>query len=543
MRYLEKAVWNLDYSQYALVKEALHERKCFMSIAPHLSSWMPVMLPIQKWYQAPYFWAGTKFYDLLAGSQGNKSSYFLTRKKALEAFPMLKEDNLFAALVYYDGQHNDSRMNVSLAMTAALYGATTVNHIEVTGLEKDAAGKLCGARVRDLISDRDNKDNEFVVRAKGIVNATGPFVDAIHLMDDAKAREIVAPSQGVHVVLPGYLSPENMGLIDPSSSDGRVIFFLPWEGSTIAGTTDSPCAISKNPVPAEDDINWILNEIRSYLTPNITIRRSDVLAAWSGIRPLVRDPKATNTESLVRNHLITVSDSGLLTCVGGKWTTYRQMAEETVDEAIKVFNLSPQPLPHTPDISGHNLPSEVHFDGTCQTHQLRLIGAHGFSKTLFANLIQHFGLDVDIAKHLANSYGDRAWDVAALSTPTNRNSPLANRLSPKYPFLDGEVRHAISSEYAQTAVDVLARRMRLSFLNVQAALEALPQVIDLMGDELRWSRARKEMEWTVTVKFLETMGLPASHFGITKEEVVRSKAVGFDEKAAQKSGRLAPGWR
>jgi glycerol-3-phosphate dehydrogenase len=286
VRYLEKAVWNLDYNQYKLVKEALRERRFFLDTAPHLSSWLPIMLPLQKWYEAPYFWAGTKFYDFLAGSEGIESSYFLTRSKAINAFPMLKKDNLFGALVYYDGQHNDSRMNVSLAMTAALYGVTTVNHLEVTGLEKDENGKLCGARLRDLIPNRNGeneKADDFIVRAKGIINATGPFVDAIQQMDEPTKRDIVAPSLGVHVVLPGYLSPQNMGLIDPSTSDGRVIFFLPWQGNTIAGTTDTPCNISQNPVAGEQDINWILNEVRGYLTPDINLKRSDVLAAWSGM--------------------------------------------------------------------------------------------------------------------------------------------------------------------------------------------------------------------------------------------------------------------
>ena len=284
VRYLEKAVWNLDYNQYQLVKEALRERKSFLYTAPHLSSWLPIMLPLQKWWQLPYFWAGTKFYDFLAGSEGIESSYFLPRSKALDAFPMLKKDNLVGALVYYDGQHNDSRMNVSLAMTATLYGATAVNHLEVTGLEKDASGKLTGARVRDLIADKDGKsgNEDFVVKARGIINATGPFADAIQQMDEPGTRDIVAPSLGVHVVLPGYLSPQNMGLIDPSTSDGRVIFFLPWQGNTIAGTTDAPCAISQNPVAGEKDIQWILDEIRTYLTPDIDVQRSDILAAWSG---------------------------------------------------------------------------------------------------------------------------------------------------------------------------------------------------------------------------------------------------------------------
>ncbi|KAK5267388.1 mitochondrial glycerol-3-phosphate dehydrogenase [Exophiala xenobiotica] len=530
VRYLEKAVWNLDYNQYQLVKEALRERKSFLYTAPHLSSWLPIMLPLQKWWQLPYFWAGTKFYDFLAGSEGIESSYFLPRSKALDAFPMLKKDNLVGALVYYDGQHNDSRMNVSLAMTATLYGATTVNHLEVTGLEKDASGKLTGARVRDLIADKDgqSRNGDFVVKAKGIINATGPFADAIQQMDEPGTRDIVAPSLGVHVVLPGYLSPQNMGLIDPSTSDGRVIFFLPWQGNTIAGTTDAPCAISQNPVAGEKDIQWILDEIRTYLTPDIDVQRSDILAAWSGIRPLVRDPKSKNTESLVRSHLVTVSDSGLLTCAGGKWTTYRQMAEDAVDEAIKAFKLQPKPVTYVPDISGVNGidPTSKILNGTCQTHHIRLLGAHGFSTTLFINLIQHFGLDTDVAKHLAADYGDRAWDVAALASPTENTEHYPHRgqrLSTLYPFIDGEVRYAVRSEYAQTAVDVLARRTRLSFLNAQAALHALPKVIDIMGDELKWSEQRKEAEWKDSVTFLASMGLPTDLLQITREQVLKGE--------------------
>lgn len=522
VRYLEKAVWELDYNQYALVKEALRERKYFLHTAPHLSSWLPIMLPLDKWWKAPYYWAGTKAYDFLAGSEGIESSYFLTKSKALDAFPMLKKTNLVGALVYYDGAHNDSRMNVSLAMTAALYGATVVNHVEVTGLEKDANGKLCAAYVKDLVDEKNGKKtNEFKIRARGIINATGPFTDAIRKMDDENVKEIVAPSSGVHVVLPGYYSPQKMGLIDPKTSDGRVIFFLPWQGNTIAGTTDTPTKISYNPVAGEEEIDWILSEIRHYLSPDINVRRGDVLAAWSGIRPLVKDPNAKNTESLVRNHLINVSPSGLLTCAGGKWTTYRQMAEEAVDEAVKQFGLQTKRVTNVPDVSGTEMVDDgARLDGSCQTHQVKLVGAHGFSKTLFINLIQHFGVETDVAKHLTESYGDRAWTVAALSSPTEQRFPVrGERISALYPFIDGEVRYAVRHEYAQTAVDVLARRTRLAFLNAQAALEALPKVIDIMAVELKWNSKRKDVEWRDTVAFLESMGLPKSKLSATRKQV------------------------
>ncbi|KAF7163325.1 hypothetical protein CNMCM5623_008303 [Aspergillus felis] len=543
VRYLEKAVWELDYNQYKLVKEALRERKYFLNTAPHLSSWLPIMVPVQKWWQAPYFWAGTKAYDWLAGSEGIESSYFLTKSKAIDAFPMLRRDHIVGAMVYYDGAHNDSRMNVSLAMTAALYGSTVVNHMQVTGLTKDATGKLNGARVKDLIPGKNGQETqEFTVRAKGIINATGPFTDSIRKMDEPDVKEIVAPSAGVHVILPGYFSPSKMGLIDPSTSDGRVIFFLPWQGNTIAGTTDQPTEITTQPEPSEKDINWILSEVRGYLAPDINVERSDVLAAWSGIRPLVRDPKVKSSEALVRNHLISVSPSGLLTCAGGKWTTYRQMAEDAVDEAIKVFGLKPRAVSQVPDISGvggSGLVSDgAVLDGSCQTHQVRLIGAHGYSKTLFINLIQHFGLETDVAKHLTESYGDRAWQVAALSAPTDARFPLrGRRVSALYPFIDGEVRYAVRHEYAQTAVDVIARRTRLAFLNAEAALEALPGIIDLMGAELNWDDKRKEVEWKDSVSFLSSMGLPKSLLGMSRSEVEagRVKELGLVERKSSRS--------
>ncbi|EOO04280.1 putative glycerol-3-phosphate dehydrogenase protein [Phaeoacremonium minimum UCRPA7] len=526
VRYLEKAVWNLDYAQYQLVREALKERKYFLQTAPHLSMWLPIMLPLDKWWKAPYYWAGTKFYDFLAGSEGIESSYFLTRSKAIDAFPMLKKTDLVGALVYYDGAHNDSRMNVSIAMTAALYGANVVNHMEVTGLKKDANGKLCGAVVKDLVPERNGKQaDQFEIRAKCIVNCTGPFTDSIRKLDDQDCKEIVAPASGVHVILPGYYSPGKMGLIDPSTSDGRVIFFLPWQGNTIAGTTDEPATVTKSPLPDEKSIQWILNEISHYLSPDINVRRGDVLAAWSGLRPLVKDPKAKNTESLVRNHLIDISDSGLLTCAGGKWTTYRQMAEECVDAAVEAFHLQTRPFPNAPRVSGTDAVDDgAILDGSCQTHKVRLIGAHGFSRTLFIHLIQHFGIETEVAKHLTESYGDRAWTVAALCHPTDQRFPArGERISQLYPFVDGEIRYAVRYEYAQTATDVVARRTRLAFLNAQATLEALPKIIDIMAQELNWDKRRQETEWKETVAFLESMGLPQPMLSTTRKQIEQGK--------------------
>ncbi|POY70660.1 putative Glycerol-3-phosphate dehydrogenase [Rhodotorula taiwanensis] len=483
VRYLQKAVFELDYEQYKLVREALHERKTFLHTAPYLSHSLPIMLPVYTYWQIPYFFAGTKLYDFLAGNANLESSYVLGKGKALEAFPMLKSEGLKGAVVYYDGQHNDSRMNVALAMTAVQYGAVAANHCEVVHLLKDADGKTKGARMRDVLTGR-----EWETKAKGVINATGPFSDGLRKMDDQKVQEIVSPASGVHITLPNYYAPAKIGLIDPATSDGRVIFFLPWQGNTIAGTTDSPATVEQHPIPKEEEIEFILNEVRGYLSGDVRVRRGDVLSAWSGLRPLVKDPNAKDTQSLVRNHLIDVSPSGLLTIAGGKWTTYRAMAEETVDRAIKEYNLKP--------------------DRGCITKNVQLVGSQGWSKLMFIKLIQQFGLEVDVARHLAEEYGDRAWGVCSMAKPTGLRFPVhGTRIDPVYPYIDAEVTWACRREYAATAVDVIARRTRLSFLNSEAALEALPTVIDIMSKELGWDSKRQDQEFRDATRFLTSMGL------------------------------------
>ncbi|KAJ1659618.1 mitochondrial glycerol-3-phosphate dehydrogenase [Dispira simplex] len=490
VRYLEKAFWELDIEQYNLVKEALHERKRFLEIAPYLSQQLPIMIPVYKWWQLPYFWAGCKAYDLLAGKQGLESSYLLTSSKAIEAFPMLKRDKLKGALVYYDGQHNDSRMNVAIALTAISHGAVVSNHVEVTELLKKPGPEgrelICGAKIRDVLTGE-----EFTVRAKGVVNATGPFTDSILHMETPTSQEIVAPSSGVHIILPKYYSPDHMGLIDPNTSDNRVIFFLPWQGHTIAGTTDSPTQVTENPLPKEEEIQWILNEVRRYLSEDIKVRRGDVLAAWSGIRPLVRDPNAKDTAGLVRSHMLYVSPGKMITIAGGKWTTYRNMAEETVDLAIQEFSLQPR--------------------NGCVTTTTKLIGSHGYTENLYVKLVQIFGLDASVARHLARDYGDRAWTVCTMADPTGQRFPLfGNRLSPLHPYIDGEVRYAVRNEYACTVVDVLARRTRLAFVNAQAAKDAIPGITRIMAKELGWNQEQQDKEILEAETFLQAMGLPSS---------------------------------
>ncbi|KAM7153870.1 glycerol-3-phosphate dehydrogenase, mitochondrial isoform 2-T4 [Macrochelys suwanniensis] len=481
VRYLQKAIMRLDFEQYRMVKEALHERANLLEIAPHLSGPLPIMLPVYKWWQLPYYWVGIKLYDLVAGSQCLKSSYVLSKSRALELFPMLQKDRLVGAIVYYDGQHNDARMNLAIALTAARYGAATANYTEVVHLLKKTdpkSGKeyVCGARCRDVLTGQ-----EFDVKAKCVINATGPFTDSVRKMDDQEVSNICQPSAGVHIVMPGYYSPDNMGLLDPATSDGRVIFFLPWEKMTIAGTTDTPTEVTPHPIPTEEDINFILTEVRNYLSCDVEVRRGDVLAAWSGIRPLVTDPSSKDTQSISRNHVVAVSDSGLVTIAGGKWTTYRSMAQDTIDAAIQAHNLKA---------------------GPCKTVGLLLQGAKDWSPTLYIRLVQDYGLESEVAQHLASTYGDKAFEVAKIAQVTGKRWPIVGkRLVSEFPYIEAEVMYGIK-EYACTAVDMISRRTRLAFLNVQAADEALPRIIDIMGKELHWSEQKKKEELESAKKFL-----------------------------------------
>ncbi|KAE8581149.1 hypothetical protein XENTR_v10024683 [Xenopus tropicalis] len=481
VRYLQKAIMNFDIEQYKLVKEALHERANLLEIAPHLSAPLPIMLPVYKWWQLPYYWVGIKAYDLVAGSQCLRSSYILSKSKALELFPMLQKDKLVGAIVYYDGQHNDARMNLAIALTAARYGAATANYTEVVRLlrrtdPESGKERVCGARCRDVLTGQ-----EFDVRAKCVINATGPFTDSVRRMDNQEVKNICQPSAGVHIVMPGYYSPDNMGLLDPATSDGRVIFFLPWEKMTIAGTTDTPTEVTHHPIPTEDDINFILTEVRNYLSSDVEVRRGDVLAAWSGIRPLVTNPNSKDTQSISRNHVVDVGESGLVTIAGGKWTTYRSMAEDTLDAAIKAHNLKA---------------------GPCRTVGLFLEGGKDWSPTLYIRLVQDYGLESEVAQHLAATYGDQAFEVAKLAKVTGKRWPIVGkRLVSEFPYIEAEIKYALR-EYACTAVDVISRRTRLGFLNVQAAEEALPRIVDIMAKELNWKEQKKKEELEAAKNFL-----------------------------------------
>lgn len=462
VRYLEAAVRKMDRAQYHLVKEALYERGVFLKNAPHFATRLPLVTPIYKWTEVPYVFAGLLLYDLLSGKESLGGSYLVGRAEALREFPMLRREGLKAGVVYYDGQFNDARMAVTLALTAQKHGAVIANHVQAIALEK-SGGRLSGARVRDMLSGE-----EFSIRARGVVNAAGPFVDQLRQMDDPNAKPILKAAAGIHIVLPSRFVPAHTGLLIPKTEDGRVLFILPWQGHALIGTTDSPSEITEHPRAKEEEVEYLLRHVNQYF--DISVGRDDVLSVWSGLRPLVEAPDAADTAELVREHLLMVSPSGLLSMAGGKWTSYRKMAEEAVDQAVAGFGLTAR--------------------SPCRTGNLRLVGAEDFDPVAEHLLVSHHGLDPDVACHLHHAFGDQAMRVARLAAECGG----LQRLHPRHPYIEGEVLYAARFEFAERAIDIIARRIPLALLDTAAAREVLPKVVGLMARELGWSQQRCDEE-------------------------------------------------
>ncbi|KAK6461913.1 mitochondrial glycerol-3-phosphate dehydrogenase [Scheffersomyces coipomensis] len=518
VRYLEKAIFQLSKAQLDLVIEALNERGNMLRTAPHLCSVLPIMIPVYKWWQVPYFFVGCKMYDWFAGYQNLRSSTIFSREYTNSIAPMIDDSNLKATCVYHDGSFNDSRYNATLAITAIENGATVLNYFNVEQLLKDPQGKLTGVKAKNL------ETNElFTINATSVINATGPFADKILEMDEdpqgflpkvESPPRMVVPSSGVHIVLPEFYCPKDIGLLDPATSDGRVMFFLPWQGKVLAGTTDHALkSVPESPIATEEDIEDILKELQKYLT--FKVSKDDVLSAWCGIRPLVRDP--TNipkgadltgaTEGIVRSHLITKTNSDLITISGGKWTTYREMAQETVDTIIKNFNFSKDIKP-------------------CQTNEILLAGGEDYSSNYTERLIHEYKIPLKLAHHLATNYGSRSPLVLDYyfendynklpitishnksikpSTTANTANAIDFYQSVDEPFTVAELKYSINYEYIRTPVDFLARRTRLAFLNAKEALNSIDGVIDIMKTELKWNDATTKRMKLDAVDYISKM--------------------------------------
>ncbi len=456
VRYLEMAVKHLDREQYQLVKEGLHERFYFLRNAPHLSHPLPLISPVYRWSQLPYVWLGLKLYDQLSGSHSLGPSGFCSAERTLDEFPLLQPQGLKGGIRYYDGQFNDSRMALSLALSAAEQGALVVNHLAAVELLK-VDGQLSGALLEDRISGE-----QFSVQAKAIVNATGPFADQLRHLDDASTAPLLSLSSGIHILLDTSYPPPKAGLLVTETEDDRVLFVLPWQGRCLVGTTEQPAALQEHPPVADEDVDYLLRHLEKVLDP--LPKRENVTARWSGLRPLVHDPKAHDSARILRDFVIEESASGLFSIVGGKWTSYRRMAEKLVDRVVARKSFK---------------------SNACQTSNLKVRGAEGWQPNDWRQLCAEFQLEEKIARCLHANYGSHAAGVARIA-----ETGFADSLCDGLPCIEAEVIYACRYELAERAIDVLARRLPLALLDNDLAKQAAPRILQLMTSEMCWSVQR-----------------------------------------------------
>jgi glycerol-3-phosphate dehydrogenase len=430
----------LEQGNIPLVMEALKERGLLRQNAPHLVHDVPFVVPNYSWWEAPFYGIGLKMYDMLAGKYGFGKSRILSTEETLERIPTLRQDGLRGGVVYHDGQFDDSRLLIHLIATAADHGAVALNYAPVVELRKDGDGFIEGVVALD-----SETEERFALSARVVVNATGVFTDQIRQMADASADAMIAPSQGIHLVFDGSFLRGKTAVMVPHTSDGRVLFAIPWHGHTLVGTTDTPIEQpTYEPRPLEQEIEFVLATAAEYLSHQPT--RNDVLSVFVGIRPLVKagGSDGGKTSALSRDHTIHIDPSGLLTVAGGKWTTYRHMAEDAVNHAITLGRLP---------------------DNRCVTQNLRI---HGYTEDAAG-----FG---DLAV-----YGSDAEQLRSLA----RERPeLAKTLHPDLPYIAAEVVWAARFEMARKLEDVLARRTRALFLNARAAIAMAPAVAALLAGEL-----------------------------------------------------------
>ena len=422
----------LAQGNVSLVREALHERGLLKKNAPHLVHDLGFLIASYQWWSKPFYGIGLKMYDALAGKLNLQPSRLVGKAEALTLAPTLQPEGLSGGVLYFDGQFDDSRLAVTLLRTFEDHGGTALNYAPVVGLSK-TDGKVSGATFCDAETQQT-----YSVKARSTINATGVFVDSVRQMDDAAAQPMLSPSQGVHVVVDRHFLPGDSALMVPRTDDGRVLFAVPWHDHVVIGTTDTPVPeVSLEPRALPEEIEFILHTAAQYLDPAPT--RQDVRSVYVGLRPLVKAAEGTDTKAISRDHVIRISESGLLTLTGGKWTTYRRMGEDAVNRAAELAGLPPR-LTLTPGLHLHGWSEEPRED--------------------------HWKV-----------YGSDAGKIQALEG-------AKTALHPDLPYSEAEVRWAARMEQARTVEDVLSRRLRALLLNAQASIDAAPRVAELLAEEL-----------------------------------------------------------
>ncbi len=431
----------LQQGDISLVLEALRERGLMLQNAPHLVRNLSFIIPNYEWWGGPFYTIGLKMYDMMAGKLGLGPSKSLSQEETIESIPTILQDGLRGGVVYHDGQFDDARMAISLALTCADHGGTVLNYMEVEGIIKDKVDLVDGVKVRDRESGR-----VYNLKAKAVVNATGVWVDKIMQMDYPNAKDMVRPSQGVHLVLDKSFLQSERAIMIPHTSDGRVLFAVPWHNRVIVGTTDTLMEhADPEPRALEEEIEFILETARTYLTKSP--KRSDVKSIFAGLRPLAAPQgEDKSTKEISRHHKILISLSGLITITGGKWTTYRKMGEDAVDKVVILAGL----------------PERKSITETLAIH------AYTQNAALDDNPNAVYGSDIDAVNAIASE-----------------DPKYAGLLSEELQISKAQLIWAVREEMARTVEDFLARRTRALFLDARESIAMSEAVAKMMGEELK----------------------------------------------------------
>lgn len=484
VRYLEEAVKDLDPAQYRVVTRALHERIRVLRNAPYLCRTMEFLVPCFSWADVAYYDVGLKLYDWVSGDTSIFPSHFVSKDETLRRMPALKSDRLVGAVAYADGQFDDSRYNMALVATFTDAGGEALNYARVISFDEDQNGRLRSANIEDQINGQ-----EFTIHARVFVNATGPFADTVRTLASPGIPPRMRLSKGVHILLPLEVLPGSDALLIPKTDDGRVMFAIPWSGRLLVGTTEKEVSPADELCVTRAEVEYLLHHLNQYLERPASAQ--DIVSGIAGARPLVSSADSRDTKKLARDHEIEIEPaSGLISIMGGKWTTYRAMAEDTIDAVQSHLGL-PKKESATAD------------------HPLA--GSEGYTPDYWSTLVSEYEISADSAQHLAAKFGTRASDVLRLTheTPDLRN-PLLNGL----PALRTEIVYCIRNEMAVTIEDILFRRTGVQLHSWRAAVEAAPAVATILRAELGWSaeaeRSATEQYVAKINRLLQLAGLATS---------------------------------
>jgi len=459
VRYLEEAIKGADLHEYHVLVRALHERVRMLENAPHLTRILDFLVPSYRWIDIAYLDIGLKIYDWLAGPGRISPSKFLSLEETLKRMPGLNQKGLVGGVVYADGQFDDARYNMMLVQSFTFAGGNALNYARVTDFRRDANRKLSGVVVRDQLTGQT-----FTVDAKVIVNATGPFSDFIRQLATHTVGRRMRPSKGAHILFPLDVFPSNDALLIPKTEDGRVLFVVPWNGRLLVGTTDEEVSPDAELVVTKADVEYMLRQLNQYLARPVT--PDEIVSGFAGARPLVGSEGEGDTKKLARDDVIEVdASSGLISIMGGKWTTHRAMAEDTIHRVQQVLGMTP-----TESLTRNHV----------------LYGGEGFTDDYAEKLGHQHGLLEATARHLTSKFGTAAEEVLALASG---NTALLQPVLAGFPAIQAEVVYSVRSEMAATIEDVLARRIGMQFHSWRDASDAAPVVGSLMAAELRWDDA------------------------------------------------------